>query len=64
MGFIFMTVSELLDIKNSKIGNREKGLMIAKMAKACAKRHNPIDTDIPSGWNAGPFPGSQTDHTR
>jgi len=58
-----MKVGELLDIKNSNVNNREKALLIARMQRRSAKRANPQDTDIPSGWNAGPFPGSQTDRT-
>lgn len=59
-----MKVEELLAIKASKIGNREKAMLIARGQKSSAKRNNPTDTEIPSGWDAGPFPGSQTDHTR
>jgi uncharacterized protein YbdZ (MbtH family) len=58
-----MKVSELMDIKNSRIDNRQKGLLIARMARQNAKKANPTDTEIPSGWNASPFPGSQTDRT-
>jgi hypothetical protein len=59
-----MRVEDLLAIKDSKVNNREKALMIAKMLRVKAKKQNPMDTDLPTGWNASPFPGSQTDHTR
>lgn len=58
-----MKVDELLAIKDSKINNREKAMMIAKMQRVKAKKANPMDTELPSGWNASPFPGSQTDRT-
>lgn len=58
-----MKVEDLLAIKDSKINNREKGALIAKMARVKSKKANPMDADLPSGWNASPFPGSQTDKT-
>lgn len=59
-----MRVEDLIAIKDSKIAGHEKAMLIAKMMRAKAKRANPEDPDTPSGWNASPFPGSQTDHTR
>jgi hypothetical protein len=58
-----MKVREILDIKNSKMGNMEKARLIANMFRARSKRNNPSDGETPSGWNAAPYPGSQTDHT-
>lgn len=58
-----MKVEDLLAIKDSKINNREKADLITKMMRVKAKKANPMDADLPSGWNASPFPGSQTDHT-
>lgn len=59
-----MRVEELIAVKDSKTNNREKALLIARMQRTKAKRANPTDEFTPSGWNASPFPGSQTDHTR
>jgi hypothetical protein len=59
-----MKVEELLAVKDSKVNNREKAMLIANMQRVKAKKANPTDTETPSGWNAAPFPGSQTDHTR
>lgn len=60
-----MKVEDLLSaVKDSRVNNREKALLIARMQRTRAKRNNPTDTEIPSGWNAAPYPGSQTDHTR
>lgn len=58
-----MKVADLLAIRDSKTNNHEKALLIARMQRARAKRHNPTDTEDPSGWNASPYPGSQTDRT-
>jgi hypothetical protein len=52
-----MKVRDVLDIQNKSMGNREKGLLLTKMLKARAKRYNPTDTEIPSGWNASPYQG-------
>jgi hypothetical protein len=57
-----MKVEELMSIRDSKINNREKAMLIAKMQKVAAKKNNPIDTDIPSGWNASPFQGTSNPH--
>ena len=59
-----MRVADLFAIKDSNVSNREKALIIARLLKMRAKRHNPQDGEIPSGWNASPYPGSGTDHTR
>lgn len=59
-----MRVRDILDIQNNKMPNREKGVLITKLLRARARRYNPTDTETPTGWNAGPYPGSQTDHTR
>ncbi len=59
-----MRVRDILDIQNNKMPNYEKGVLITRLLKARARRHNPMDTEMPTGWNAGPYPGSQTDHTR
>jgi hypothetical protein len=53
-----MRVAELLSVKNSKIGNRRKADIIARLQRAAAKRANPGESEIPTGWNASPFPGS------
>jgi hypothetical protein len=58
-----MRVQELLALKDSKINNREKAALIAGMQRAKAKKANPSDTETPTGWNASPYPGSQTDST-
>lgn len=58
-----MKVADLIAIKDSKVNNREKGLLIARMMKATSKRNNPQDGETPSGWNAAPYPGGQTDKT-
>ena len=58
-----MKVADLLAIKDSGVNNREKGLLIARMMRTQSKRNNPADDQIPSGWNAAPYPGSQTDKT-
>ena len=59
-----MKVADLLAIRNGKGTNREKAELIARGQRAAARRNNPRDTDIPSGWDAGPYPGARTDHTR
>ena len=53
-----MEVRDIIEIRNTRTGNREKALMIAKLLKARARRNNPTDTETPSGWNASPYPGS------
>lgn len=58
-----MKVEELLAIKDSKINNHEKATLIAKMQSIKARKANPEDPDTPTGWNASPYPGSQTDST-
>lgn len=52
-----MKVRDVLDIQNKKMNNHEKGLLLTRMLKARARRNNPTDTEIPSGWNAGPYQG-------
>lgn len=59
-----MKVRDVLDVQNNKMPNMEKGVLITRLLKARARRNNPQDCETPSGWNAGPYPGSQTDHTR
>jgi hypothetical protein len=59
-----MRVADLLAVKDSRIGNREKAMLIARMQKARAKRGNPQDAETPSGWNSTPFAAGATDHTR
>jgi hypothetical protein len=58
-----MRVEDLFAVRDGKINNYEKALLIAKMQRIRAKQSNPTDTDIPTGWNASPFPGSRTDST-
>lgn len=53
-----MTVEELLAIKDSKVNNREKAMLIARMQRVRAKKSNPTDTETPSGWDASPYVGS------
>lgn len=57
-----MTVKELLSIKNSRVSNRDKALLITRMQKLIAKRNNPQQGEIPTGWNASPFQGSRPNH--
>lgn len=55
-----MKVRDVLDIQNNKMPNMEKGVLIARLLRARARRNNPMDTETPTGWNASPYPGSLT----
>lgn len=55
-----MNVREILGIENTKMPNMERATLITKMLKARARRHNPKDSEEPTGWNASPYPGSST----
>ena len=58
-----MKVEDLLGaVKDSRVNNREKALLIARMQRTRAKRNNPGNDEIPSGWNAGPFSGGSNPH--
>lgn len=59
-----MKVRDILDIMNNRMPNMEKAVLITRLLKARARSNNPKDTEDPQGWNAGPYPGTQTDHTR
>lgn len=59
-----MKVRDVLDIQNNNMPNMEKAVLITRLLKARGRRNNPKDTEDPQGWNAGPYPGTQTDHTR
>lgn len=58
-----MKVRDILDVQNVKMGNLEKATLITRLLKARARGNNPKDSEDPQGWNAGPYPGTQTDHT-